>query len=165
MCGGIAGITELSENKLDLVDYSRTFLDLSWEWLTDPEIRSLTMTPDFSREDQIRFFESLENRDGYDIWGVALGAEPIGAAGLKNQREGVAEYWGYIGKRELWGQGLGKSLVTEVESKARSLGFSALDLKVSTANQRAIALYCRMGFEPIPESMESEVVTMVKKIV
>lgn len=163
---GGTGITTVSnEAQIRLVNYSRIFLDMSWNWLNDPEIRQLTMTPEFSREDQIRFFESLSDRDGYDIWGVTLGEEPIGAAGLKNQRDGVAEYWGYIGNREYWGRGHGKAMMSEIEAKARALGISGLHLKVATSNQRAISLYRRMGFKLASEVAESDAHVMQKEII
>jgi len=41
---------------LSLVPYSREFLNLSFRWLTDPEIKRLTDTPDITREGQ----EALE---------------------------------------------------------------------------------------------------------
>jgi RimJ/RimL family protein N-acetyltransferase len=154
----------LNEPSLQLVEYTQEYLDWSWQWLNDPEIRDLTMTPVFSREDQRRFFDSIGSRGGYDIWGVAFRDEPVGAAGLKNQRDGIAEYWGYIGKRELWGRGLGRSMVAGVEAKALQLGFSTLDLQVSAANQRAISLYRRMGFQVAREPAAGEIVVMIKHL-
>lgn len=47
---------------VDFVEYSIEFLELSWEWLNDSEIKSLTMTPDFTREEQIVFFRKLPFR-------------------------------------------------------------------------------------------------------
>lgn len=130
-----------------LVPFDERCLNLSWYWLNDPEIKELTMTPIFTRNDQDAFFKALPMRKDYIIWGIALNStEIIGAAGLKNHRGNLAEYWGYIGERKYWGKGLGRSLIAEVETKARELGFSALDLKVSSFNKRAIALYKRAGF-------------------
>ena len=45
-----------------LVDYNIIFLDKSWYWLNDPEIKALTMTPDFSKEDQASYFKSLPKK-------------------------------------------------------------------------------------------------------
>ena len=46
----------MKNHQVAFVEYTEEFLDLSWEWLNDPEIKLLTMTPDFSREDQRAFF-------------------------------------------------------------------------------------------------------------
>ena len=147
-----------------LVPYDRVCLDKSWEWLNDPEIKALTMTPDFTREDQIAFFDSLSSRVGYHIWGVSCQGQTVGAAGLKNVRNTQAEYWGYIGERELWGKGLGKSLMTQVEAEAMRLGYTSLDLRVSKANARAISLYQRMGYNADPTYAEQGVARMVKSL-
>ena len=114
---------------LSLIPYDARCLELSWLWLNDPEIRELTMTPIFTREDQNIYFKNLPLRLDYKIWGILLdGHEIVGAAGLKNYRGSLAEYWGYIGEKKYWYQGLGQSLVKVVEEKARNSGIIDLDL-------------------------------------
>ena len=138
---------------LSLVPYDERCLEKSWDWLNDPETRELTMTPHFTREDQRRFFEQLPFRKDYQIWGVALGrVELIGAAGVKNHRGSIAEYWGYIGEKRYWGSGFGRSLIAAIEREARELGFNDLDLVVSAKNTRAIALYEKVGFIRDPQA-------------
>lgn len=155
---------EHGASELSLVPYTLECLDKSWFWLNDPEIRELTMTPHFTKEQQQQFFQSLPSCSGYNVWGVALnGYGVIGAAGLKNQRGSMAEYWGYIGERQFWGKGLGRYLVAAVEQKARELGFSELDLKVSVSNDRAIALYVKTGFVVDHAESNEVVLRMVKK--
>lgn len=134
-------------NRISLQAYDKACLDKSWVWLSDPETSALTMTPAFTRDDQTKFFEQLPLRVDYHVWGVLLdGTELIGAAGLKNPRGSCAEYWAYIGEKQYWGKGLGTGLFEAVEQKAKQLGFSDLDLKVSVANLRAISLYEKVGF-------------------
>ena len=134
-------------DQLMLVPYDRRYLDLSWDWLADPETRALTMTPEFTREDQSRFFEALPERSDYRLWGIELvGDGPIGAAGLKRIRPGIAEYFGYIGEKRLWGRGLGALLLAAVEGEAIGLGLDALDLTVARDNARAIRLYEKHGY-------------------
>lgn len=157
-------MTTTNQHTLKLVPYDRDCLDKSWEWLRDPEIRALTMTPEFTREDQIRFFESLPTRQGYHVWGVVVDGAVVGAAGLKNVRGGVAEYWGYIGERCLWGHGIGKLLMLAVEAQALAQGYATLDLQVSTANPRAMALYRKMGYEEDTTASNTEVARMVKDL-
>ena len=149
---------------LSLVPYTIECLEKSWVWLNDPEIRELTMTPYFTREEQQCFFQSLPERSGYDVWGVCLdGYGVVGAAGLKNQRDSVAEYWGYIGERQFWGAGLGRKLIAAVEAEARALGITALFLKVARTNERAIALYMKTGFTVDITESDENVLHMVKK--
>ena len=151
-------------NRISLKAYDKACLDKSWVWLSDSETSALTMTPTFTREDQSKFFEQLPLRTDYHIWGVLLdGVELIGATGLKNHRGSCAEYWGYIGEKQYWGKGLGLGLFEAVEQKAKQLGFSDLDLKVSVANPRAISLYKKVGFVIDPHTSTESCHQMVKR--
>ena len=150
-------------DQLMLVPYDRRYLDLSWDWLADPETRALTMTPEFTREDQSRFFEALPERSDYRLWGIELvGDGPIGAAGLKRIRPGIAEYFGYIGEKRLWGRGLGALLLAAVEDEARGLGLDALDLTVARDNARAIRLYQKHGYR-VTETHDDRLI-MIKEL-
>lgn len=150
-------------HKISLETYDKTCLDKSWEWLNDPEIRALTMTPVFTREDQLRFFERLPRTD-YLIWSLVLDhTELIGVAGLKNHRGTLAEYWCYIGEKEYWSKGLGRGLVQAVEQKARECGFVDLDIKVSVSNPRSIALHEKTGYVVLPETSTETYLHMLKR--
>lgn len=142
----LPGLVKGDNDMITLVPYDRAYLEHSWRWLSDPEIRQLTMTPPFTREEQLAFFESLPTRSGYSIWGVAHDGAPIGAAGLKNQREGIAEYWTYIGERESWGKGYGRQIFQAVALQAREKGLTCLEMKVTRENTRSIALHAQLGF-------------------
>lgn len=132
---------------LHLIAYDRAYLDRSYKWLIDPEVKALTMTPDFNRDDQEAFFAGLADRADYRIWGVAVdGVGPAGAAGIKRIAGTRGEYWGYLGEKTLWGQGLGRRMVIAVEEQARTLGLVTLYLDVAQTNARAIGLYHSMGY-------------------
>ena len=135
-----------ADSQLSFVPYTREFLVRSWEWLTDPETKSLTLTPDFTREQQEAFFASLPARTDYLIWGIMLAGEPIGACGLKHVTEKDAEYWGYIGVKQYWGLGLGVQIVGHCEKMARANGLQAIYLHVGVDNTRARRLYGKCGF-------------------
>lgn len=153
-----------ADNRITLQAYDKACLDKSWVWLNDPEIRELTMTPVFTREDQTKFFDQLSHRLDYCIWSVLLdGTEVIGVAGLKNHRGSCAEYWGYIGEKQYWNKGLGRGLIDAVEQKAKQLGFTELYLKVTVANPRAIELYEKVGFVIAPETSTESCLQMVKR--
>jgi len=134
--------------KLSLGLYDEGFLECSWKWLNDPEIKTLTMTPDFSKVDQIKFFKSISSREDYKIWGLLLnGVRKVGACGLKNICENSAEYWGYIGEKDIWGKGIGCQMMSLVNAQAHDMGLQSLYLKVSRGNLRAIALYTKYGYQ------------------
>lgn len=154
---------QLQSMAVRLVPFDRPFLDRSWEWLRDQETKRLTMTPDFTSEDQQRFFNSLPTRSDYRVWGVVLaGGEPIGAAGLKNVTGGSAEYWGYIGEKPWWGQGLGGEMLAAVEAEARKLGLAELVLRVAADNVRAVRAYEKSGFQVAED--QAGVLTMSKSL-
>ena len=149
--------------RIALVPFGREYLDHSWRWLNDPDTKRLTMTPDFTRQDQERFFARLP-RDDYRIWGIELDdGSPIGAAGLKNFRGATAEYWGYIGEPSERGKGHGKAMLELIEAEAARLGLRAVDLRVADFNRAAIALYRRAGFSE--SGREGDVLSMRKELV
>jgi RimJ/RimL family protein N-acetyltransferase len=131
---------------ITLVPFTRDYLDRSWTWLNDPETKRLTMTPDFTRDDQERFFAGLP-RDDYLIWGIALAdGTAVGAAGLKNFRATTAEFWGYIGEPQFRGRGLGAAVLEAVEAEAKQRGLRELDLRVAEFNEAATRLYRKSGY-------------------
>jgi len=150
----------VSRNNVLLVPYDRGFLGLSWTWLNDTEIKALTMTPDFTKEKQEIFYDSLVNRPNYLIYGVTCLGERIGACGLKVEKNIEAELWLYIGVKEFWGKGLGSQVVSELEKKACKIGVQRLILKVSKKNLRAQALYKKLSYAVY---MEQEDVLWMKK--
>ncbi|MDM2876997.1 GNAT family N-acetyltransferase [Citrobacter sp. Cpo040] len=143
---------------LNFVEYDESFLALSWLWLKDPEISALTMTPDFTKNEQLIFFRSLEKRRDYFIRGVTYKNEKIGAAGIKNINQDRGEYWGYIGEKKYWGQGLGREIMEKIVLEARLLGLKKLYLQVNSNNQRAINLYKKVGFEIL--SIDDQLIKM-----
>jgi RimJ/RimL family protein N-acetyltransferase len=132
--------------------YDECFLEHSWHWLNDPEIKRLTMTPDFTRDEQLRWFARLAEMKDYLIWGITYDATPIGALGLKHITKDEAEYWGYVGDRRFWGVGLGREMMRFSFNQARELCLSRLRLKVQRDNARAIRLYAKSGFRTLCES-------------
>jgi RimJ/RimL family protein N-acetyltransferase len=138
--------TSVDSCKPGFVRFDEVFLEKSWQWLRDPEIKRLTMTPDFTREEQRRWFSRLPAMTDYLIWGVACKGNPIGAMGLKHINRTGAEYWGYIGEKDYWNRGLGREMVDFALRKARELELGELHLKASHDNSRAIRLYTRAGF-------------------
>ncbi len=130
-----------------LVEYDREFLFKSWIWLNDPEIKALTLTPDFSKEEQLAFYSNLRCRKDYWIRGIIENDLPIGAMGLKNITAQKAEYWGYIGDKSYWGRGIGAFMLSEAISQGKILKLAQLHLIVGNENVRAKTLYLKEGFQ------------------
>ena len=133
--------------EVSFVEFDHRFLQQSFFWLTDPEIKKLTDTPDISRDRQEQWFRSLPAKKDYYIRGILVGNEPIGAVGIKNITDSEGEYWGYIGEKNFWGHGIGNLMVGEMIGVAiRKYTLKEIYLKVAIQNLRAIALYKRIGF-------------------
>src|SRR5208283_2989 len=71
--------TDCCAGRLTFTRFDERFLEKSWEWLNDPEIKRLTLTPDFTRESQARWFARLPTMKDYLIWGLLHERTPIGA--------------------------------------------------------------------------------------
>ena len=137
----------MASAQIHLEPYDRTYLDLSWGWLSDPEIKALTLTPDFTREQQQAFFAALPGRADYKIWGVASdeGAK-IGAAGIKHIDGANGEFWCYIGERAWWGRGIGGRILELCEEQAGALGVERLIMIAAASNTRSVRAFEKMGF-------------------
>lgn len=139
----------LNLNNLQLVNYTKDILEKSWNWLNDPEIKHLTSTPDFSKEDQQNWFSGLEKNDSYWVQGIQYDNKIIGVAGLKkiDPSKKTAEYFGYIGEKEYWGKGLSKDLFKLIFKIAKDqFALESLYLNVVPDNIRAVKSYKKAGF-------------------
>lgn len=131
---------------IEIVKFDTTFLEYSWKWLNDPEIREMTNTPYFNKKEQENWYHRLLETDNYLIWGIQIDKTPIGACGLKNISKIDCEYWGYIGEKEYWGNGVGSFILQKLIEKAIEMKIQSIWLKVLKSNKRAIRLYEKMEF-------------------
>lgn len=154
------GMTE----RIALVPYTREYLERSWGWLNDAEIKRLTMTPDFSREDQAAFFHGLPHRNDYRIWGVASDGEPIGAAGIKHIDGTSGEVFLYVGERGWWGRGIGAEILHLCEREARALGLDCLTAVISSANDRSVRAFQKAGYAIDGGGSTADIVRMGKTL-
>lgn len=129
------------------VPYDQTFLEKSWEWLNKPLIKKLTDTPDFTKEDQKKWFDSLPDKADYFIRGVCFKSRPVGVVGLKKITQTDAEYWGYIGEINFWGRGIGGEMMAFAIETAKQRKLEKLYLTVLKENTRAIHLYQKFNFK------------------
>lgn len=148
---------------IEFVPYTRIYLDKSYMWLQDAEIRKLTDTQvNITKESQQRWYDAIQSDDTYMIWGIAYGGTPIGACGIKHidYSEGGGEYWGYIGEKSYWG-GKGHAIVSYVCSEAKRIKLEKLYLRVLKDNVRAYNLYLKEGFVVEQETQTSYIMIKV----
>lgn len=147
--------------ELNIVEFNQEFLDLSWNWLNDPIIKELTMTPDFTKEEQLKFFKGLPRKNNFKIWGLVFRNIKIGVIGLKNITNDDSEYFGYIGDKRFWNKGLSEQIFKFIFRYTISIGNKYLYLKVADSNERAIKAYKKNGFFI---SDESDLIIMKKEL-
>jgi RimJ/RimL family protein N-acetyltransferase len=160
-----ADFQKYEEKSLIFVDYTEEILEKSWLWLNDPEIKRLTSTPDFTKENQKAWFDKLSDLKNYYIKGLSYDGQIIGVAGLKkiSYISKEAEYFGYIGEKNLWGQGLSKHILLEFADQAKKIfQLNHLYLNVIPENIRAIKAYENFGFRI--DSIENNNVRMSLKL-
>lgn len=131
---------------VQLVNFGVSFFDLSWQWINDKEIKELINAPSVSKLEHIAWFEGLQEKKNYIIWGLKYNNQKIGICGLKKVTDNDAEYWGYIGEKDLWGKGIGKQILRLVEYEARKINLQSLRLQVLSQNKRAFKLYLNEGY-------------------
>ena len=146
-------------NEINFVKFNTVFLDKSSIWLTDPELKQLTLTPDFTTESQKQWFDSLSKRDDYKIWGVIYDDVPVGAVGLKriDNVDHSAEYFGYIGEKNYWHRGIGTRMLSFAIDEAKKIDIKRIDLYVFDDNSRAIGLYKKFGFVESRGDVEKDI--------
>ena len=132
--------------KIELVPYDEKFLKLSWTWLNDAEVKAMSNTPDFTLDDQLKWFSNLKFKSDYLIWGILSDDIKIGACGLKNITKEDGEYWGYIGEKSFWGKGIGKKIIELIVIEAKALHLNSMKLAVLENNSRALSLYSNCNF-------------------
>ncbi|MDT7537954.1 MAG: hypothetical protein QOI82_1539 [Actinomycetota bacterium] len=134
------------------VPFDETFLDRSFDWLSDPELAELIMAPTLSRESQRAWWEGLPTRHDYAIWGIEYEGAPIGVMGLKDVGvEDGAEYFMYIGERSYWGRGIAAWAMNEIVEEVRARGLSQVFGVIGKHNTRSRAVHEKLGFRAIAE--------------
>lgn len=147
--------------KISFIIYNKEVLEKSWQWLNDEEIRYLIQAPLISKEEQLAWFNQLENNPNYFIKGILYKQQIIGVVGLKkiDLANKTAEYFGYIGEKEYWGKGLGKEMIDYIKDYAKKeLNLDSIYLKVISDNTRAIRAYEKSGFQAI--TTENNIIIM-----
>lgn len=139
--------------------YSHEILNKSWEWLNDPEIKRLTLTPDFDRESQEVWFRSLKERNDYYIRSVCWNDEPIGAFGIKHLTSTDGEIWYYIGEKKYLRKGVGTQMMQYLIEYAKSKNLKSVYTKLSKTNIGSYKLCEKYGFKEERE-IDKDIIVM-----
>lgn len=144
--------------ELTLEKFTLEILEKSWNWLNDKEIKQLTQTPNFTKEEQIKWYNGLEKNTSYVVKGIQYDGKIIGVVGLKkiDLQKKEAEYFGYIGEKEYWGKGLSSKIFDLIIEEGKKIGVNHLYLNVISENKRAIRAYEKAGFKQV-ESSENNI--------
>jgi len=123
-------------------------LEVLLRWDEDPVIAAL-MGRRFENTSPAEWFAAQRRARTYRMWIIEREERPVGELELAqvNHRTRSAEVRICVGDRTLWGQGIGTAAMTRALDVA--FGPMALEevyLRVFANNERAIALYDRMGF-------------------
>ncbi len=132
---------------IQIREYDRRMLEKSWEWLNDPEIKHMTLTPDMNKESQEKWFQSLKDRKDYFVAGVWRNDEPIGVLGIKHITSTDGELFGYIGEKKYWGKAVGVDMLKHALDHGRSLGLSSVYSVIGKDNINSYKLHRRFEFE------------------
>ena len=76
--------------------------------------------------------------------------EAVGCGAIKEYAEGVTEIKRMFVRPERRGQGIAKSILSELETWAKELDFQECILETGWKQPEAIALYQKSGYEKIP---------------
>lgn len=134
--------------EIRLVNFDEKYLEKSYYWLNDLEIKSETMAPDISEESQREWFEALGSRNDYFIKGIEADSRPVGAAGIKHIdfEKNVGESWLYIGEKDVQSRGIGSRVMEELFTYATAIGLTRLNARVLSSNRRSVKFHSKLGY-------------------
>jgi GNAT superfamily N-acetyltransferase len=117
------------------------------------------VTAALPRRDRVTFARALEV-DPADVVATVIAiddqagqATPVGHAGLKRLHgdlAGALEVKKVVVSPERRGEGISRALMVELESIARGFGAARLVLQTGDRQPAAVALYEKLGYEPMP---------------
>lgn len=131
---------------VNFVPFDRYTLDKSWEWLNIPEIKYLTQTPDFTRDEQYIWFEDLPNRSDYYIRAIDVDNRIVGVLGLKRITAVDGEVWVYIGVKSMWGKKIGEKCIEHIISYSKNINLDSVYGILLNENLRSKKLLIKLGF-------------------
>jgi RimJ/RimL family protein N-acetyltransferase len=121
------------------------------EWLNDPQVLEYfgTYSPLSLPQEEKWYEEMLQDRSSC-VFAIEFGGQHVGSAGLGaiDGRRASAEVGLFIGRPEMWGQGLGFDVLqTLLRFGFAQMNLNRVCLRVLAGNERAVHLYEKLGFQ------------------
>lgn len=132
---------------LEIREMDEVALEKSWEWLNDPEMKRLTITPDFDKQSQRKWYESLKSRTDYWIIVGWYEDQPIAIGGLKSINGKDAELFGYVGDKCFWGKGVAVDMMDKIHKHGKLIGLESIYTILLKENIRSFKLNSRFGYK------------------
>lgn len=149
---------------IQFVTFDKKFLDLSWKWLNDKENKFLTNAPNISKEQQLEWFNGLNTRTDYYIWGIIVDNQPIGAAGFKRIVNSTAHIFWYIGEKDYWGKRIGVTIASKISELGKQRGLKELLGEPIFENIRSINLLFKEGYKIVDINLEERFYLLKKQL-
>lgn len=146
---------------VEFKEFDQQALEKSWEWLNDPQLKNLTMTPDFERESQQKWFEGLKTRKDYYLSAVWYDGMPVGVFGVKHITDSDGEVFGYIGEKGLWGKTVGVQMMSHLIDYAKLRNLKSIYSISLKENLSTYKLCKRFGFEVEKEVDDKKIMMRV----
>ena len=121
------------------------------EWLNDPKVLEyFGFYSPLSLAQEEKWYEEMLRDRSFCAFAIEFEGQHIGGAGLSHidGRNASAEVGLFIGKPEVWAQGLGFDVVqTLLRFGFEQMNLHRIYLRVFAGNERAIHLYEKLGFQ------------------
>ena len=115
---------------------------------------------DLTIDKEEKILENISNSDKSIFLLVCLEDDIIGVGNITAKTNNRMKHKAELGitiKKEYWGQGIGKNLLTKLIEFSKKSGLEAIELRVRSDNERAINLYNKFDFKKtgtIPADMK-----------
>jgi len=113
----------------------------------------------FSTQDEVDFIHRYAADAGSILITAFSGEDLVGNASLSRVMDRYKTRhratFGMAIRKDHWGQGLGRKILSELITFAKSAGYEQLELEVASENATAIALYESLGFVTYGERSKS----------
>lgn len=132
----------------DLIEYLK---------ITCSETNFLSREPDecdISIENEVRFIENTSASEASIMINAYIDGVLAGNCSMTQMDKARMRHRAAVGialKKDYWGLGLASALMNELISAAKSVGIAQLELEYVEGNERAKALYDKLGFVSVGE--------------
>lgn len=133
-----------------LIPFDRFHIDATYEWVKNPQLQhDFLLSENITWEGHVKHFEQLLSDKTQIIYAIIFGGTHVGNCGFKHfdPADRRAELWIYLGDYTRHGRGIGNSATHRLLDKGfNDICLDRIYLHVAQFNQKALALYQKLGF-------------------